>query len=156
MRLKWPAILEHAARLTRSYDTPVTLRQLFYRLVAAELLPNTTSAYKQLSSRTAEARREEGFPALVDRTRNIHREGSFESPHEARRWLERVYRRDRTEGQDVAIYLGVEKNGIVAQLESWFGELGLPILAHGGYSSQSYVAEIVEEVTAEAREAILI
>jgi len=156
VRLQWPAILEHAAALTRSYDTPVTLRQLFYRLVAAELLPNTTSAYKQLSSRTAEARREEGFPALVDRTRSIHREGSFESPQEARRWLERIYRRDRTEGQDVAIYLGVEKNGIVAQLESWFGELGLPILALGGYSSQSYVAEIVEEVAEEGREAILI
>ena len=156
MRLKWPAILEHASALTRSYDTPVTLRQLFYRLVAAELLPNTTSAYKHLSARTAEARREEGFPALVDRTRSIHREGSFESPQGARRWLERIYRRDRTEGQDVAIYLGVEKNGIVAQLESWFGELGLPILALGGYSSQSYVAEIVEEVAAEGREAILI
>ena len=156
MRLKWPAILEHASALTRSYDTPVTLRQLFYRLVAAELLPNTTSAYKQLSSRTAEARREEGFPALVDRTRSIHRGASFEGPQEARHWLESIYRRDRTEGQDVAIYLGVEKNGIVAQLESWFGGLGLPILALGGYSSQSYVAEIVEEVTAEAREAILI
>jgi len=154
--LKWPAILEHAATLTRSYDTAVTLRQLFYRLVAAELLPNTSSAYKQLSSRTAEARRVGAFPALVDRTRSIHREATFEDPKSAREWLERVYRRDRTERQDASIYLGVEKNGIVAQLESWFGELGLPILALGGYSSQSYVAEVVEDVEAEGREAVLI
>jgi len=51
------AIPQQAAAIVRSYDTGVTLRQLFYRLVAAHLLPNTTTAYKGLSSQTAEARR---------------------------------------------------------------------------------------------------
>ena len=53
----WPLLLEQAATIVRSYDTSVTLRQLFYRLVAAELLPNTTNAYKALSKYSAEARR---------------------------------------------------------------------------------------------------
>ncbi len=69
MRLDWTAITIKAAAIVESYDTPVTLRQLFYRLVAAELLPNTTTAYKTLSSRTAELRREGRFPDLSDRTR---------------------------------------------------------------------------------------
>lgn len=58
-RLKWEPILVSAAGIVRGYDTPVTLRQLFYRLVAAAVISNTSSAYKTLSSRTAAARREE-------------------------------------------------------------------------------------------------
>ena len=56
-RPAWPELLERAAAIVESYDTLVTLRQLFYRLVAALLLPNTTNAYKSLSRYTAEARR---------------------------------------------------------------------------------------------------
>ena len=43
-RPDWSALLSQAAAIVRGYDTPVTLRQLFYRLVAAELLPNATNA----------------------------------------------------------------------------------------------------------------
>ena len=38
--------------------TSVTLRQLFYRLVSAQVIPNSQGAYKRLSALTAEARRE--------------------------------------------------------------------------------------------------
>lgn len=155
-RLDWQAILAQAAVIVESYDTGVTLRQLFYRLVAAELLPNSQSAYKTLSSRTADARRRGEFPDLIDRTRDIHRFQTFGGVDDARQWLRDIYRRDRTEGQPYSLYLGVEKNGIVAQLESWFGDLGFPILALGGYSSQSYVAEVIADVFDQERPAILI
>ena len=155
-RIDWASILARAAAIVESYDTGVTLRQLFYRLVAAALLPNTTSAYKGLSKVTAEARRARAFPSLIDRTRSIHRFQSFEDAAGARAWLSRIYRRDRTAGQGVSLYLGVEKNGIVAQLEDWFSDLGVPIVALGGYSSQSYVDEIRTDVAAQDRPAILV
>ena len=45
-RLDWRPIIERAGEIVRSYDTSVTLRQLFYRLVSEQLLPNTDeSAY---------------------------------------------------------------------------------------------------------------
>ena len=140
----------------QSYDTLVTLRQLFYRLVAAQLLPNTTNAYKSLSKYTAEARRAGTFPALMDRGRTIHRYQTFASPAAARRWLQAIYRRDRTEGQTVSLYLGVEKAGIVAQLQEWFGDLGVPVLALGGYSSQTYVDDVIADVAATKRPAVLL
>jgi hypothetical protein len=155
-RLDWRMVLDRAATIVTAYDTGVTLRQLFYRLVAALLLPNTTTAYKTLSARTAEARRAGTFPALVDRTRSIHEYQTFADTSDARTWLASMYRRDRTEGQHHGLYLGVEKNGIIAQLQNWFGALGVPILALGGYSSQSYVDEIREHVEAQARPAVLI
>ena len=39
-----PTVVEQAAAIVASYDTGVSLRQLFYRLVVAEVLPNTRSA----------------------------------------------------------------------------------------------------------------
>jgi hypothetical protein len=56
----------------------------------------------------------------------------------------------------VALYLGSEKDGIVTQLDSWFGDLGLPLLALGGYSSQTYCDDIVSHVGRGRRPAILL
>ena len=155
-RLDWQTIVETAASIVRGYDTGVTLRQLFYRLVAVELLPNTRVAYSTLSKVTAEARRRRAFPALIDRTRLVHRYTTFDSPDEAKEWLCQIYRRDRTEDQNVSIYLGVEKAGIVEQLKSWFGDYGIPILALGGYSSQTYIDDVIEDVERQGRPAVLI
>ena len=155
-RLDWPPIIDRAAELVASYDTGVTLRQLFYRLVAAAIIPNTQAAYKTLSTQTARARREGAFPDLIDRTRRIHRDPRFQSPGAALAWLADYYRRDRTEGQDVSLYLGVEKDGMVTQLEAWFGELGLPILALGGYSSQTFTREVGVDARRQRRPAVLL
>jgi len=155
-RPDWPALLRQAADIVNSYDTLVTLRQLFYRLVAALLLPNTTNAYKSLSRYTAEARRAGAFPSLMDRGRTIHRYRTFAGPAMARQWLQQIYRLDRTQGQAVSLYLGVEKAGIVEQLQTWFGELGIPVLALGGYGSQTYVDDVIEDVTQTDRPAVLL
>lgn len=155
-RTDWSTILERAAEIVREYDTGVTLRQLYYRLVAAELLVNNISSYKSLSKKSAEARRDGWFPPLIDRGRVIHRPMSFRSPEHATDWLRRIYRRDRTEGQDVSVYVGVEKAGLVEQLTSWFDPMGLPVIALGGYSSQSFVDEVVVDVERRRRPAVLL
>ena len=152
----WPAILAHSIAIIDQYTTLVTLRQLFYQLVAAAILPNTQNAYKALSRHTAEARRAGTFPALMDLGRTIVRAQTFQNPPDARRWLRTIYRRDRTEGQTYAVYLGVEKRGIVAQLEEWFGDLGIPIVPLGGYSSESFEQEVIEHVDADGRPAVLL
>jgi hypothetical protein len=136
-------ILPAAARIVESYDTPVSLRQLFYRLVSAGLIRNTQSDYQQLSHRSAACRRDGRFPALIDQGRGIVRPEYWLSPEEARQDLRDRYRRDRTEGQEWTVCLGVEKRGIVEQLYHWFGdERGLPILPLGGFSSESFEAEV--------------
>ena len=55
-RIKWPPVLVKARRIVESYgDMLVTLRQLFYRLVSAQVIPNTRYYYGRLSDLTAEA-----------------------------------------------------------------------------------------------------
>ena len=55
------------------YDTAITLRQLYYRLVARLLIPNTINSYKRLSRIMVKAREEEAVPVncLEDRSRRI-------------------------------------------------------------------------------------
>jgi hypothetical protein len=62
----------------------------------------------------------------------------------------------RTEGQDVSLYIGVEKAGMVIQLQSWFGDLGIPVLALGGYSSQTYVDDVAGDASSQDRPAVLL
>lgn len=155
-RKNWKTILTEAARIIEEYDTPVTLRQLFYRLVSLVLLPNTRTAYQQLSHTSAKARRDGTFPELLDRTRIIYRNTAFYSPTDAKQWLSGIYRRDRTEGQEVSVYLGVEKAATIEQLNLWFGDLGIPILPLVGYPSQTYVSNIIQDVKSQKRPAVLI
>src|SRR5437868_5137106 len=100
-RKPWAPIVERAAAIVREYDTAVTLRQVFYRLVAEGLIANKQSDYTLLSRLTAAARRDGAFPALVDRTRSIEQLERFDSPAHALRKLAEWYRRDRLEGQTV-------------------------------------------------------
>ena len=156
-RIDWKTLLVEAAAIVESYDTGVTLRQLFYRLVSNGSLRNVRASYTTLSARTAKARREGSFPSLIDDTREIDRPFSFPSPGVAKTWLHQSYRRDRTENQEYTIYLGVEKRGIVEQLRMWFGQdLGIPILALGGYASQTYVDKIRQDREDQGRPGILI
>ncbi|HUY27323.1 MAG TPA: hypothetical protein VMV27_07865 [Candidatus Binataceae bacterium] len=155
--MKWPPIIERARTIAESYDTPVTLRQLFYRLVAEQLIPNDRSSYQMLSKLTARLREAGKFPHFIDQNRKIDQFVTFDGPTDAIERLARFhYRRDRTAGQEVSLYLAVEKRGIVEQLRSWFGELGIPIVALGGYSSVSLLRDMADAVKASRRRAILI
>ncbi|MDP9299728.1 MAG: hypothetical protein M3P43_02350 [Actinomycetota bacterium] len=149
-------MLQHGAEIVRGYDTGVTLRQLFYRMVADGTLPNTLPTYKTLSARTAEARRDGWFPTLVDLTRSISRPPSWSSPGEAREALRDQYRQDRTAGQEFAVYLGVEKATLLALFESWYDEHGLPIVVTRGYGSQTYVDAVDADVSNDGRKAVLL
>lgn len=154
--LDWNKILVRAKEIVESYDTGVTLRQLYYRLVSEGLFPNKQQSYKTLSHVSARARREGWFPALIDRTREIERFQTFTSPQNALEWVSDMYLRDRTEGQDWSIYIGVEKHGLTTQLVHWFGKYGIPVLALGGYSSQTFVDEVAADVQKRGRQSVLL
>jgi hypothetical protein len=149
-------VLPAAAAFVDSFTTGVTLRQDFYHLGSRGLIANTDQDYDNLSRWTTEARDAGTFPDFIDNGRWIHRPKSFANPEAAHSWLARLYRRDRAEFADVVIYLGVEKAGLVAQLEAAFGALGLPILPLGGWASQTFREQVRREILADGRPAVLI
>jgi hypothetical protein len=152
--IRWASVLPHAASIVESYDGDVTLRQLHYRLLADATIP--VSAYKSLSNRTTRARREGRFPALVDRSRHISRPPAWNGPRDAVTDLSRQYRRDRTEGQEFALYLGCEKDALSALLERWTERYGIPVLIFRGWHSEGYERVINEDLSADGRKSVLL
>jgi hypothetical protein len=155
-RIRWAPVLARAAEIVRSYTIGVTLRQLFYRLVSLLLIPNAQYYYAHLSELTARARRDDAFPDLIDLRRSIHRRLAFDGPRDALRWLRQVYGLDRTLGQPVSLYIGLEKEGLRGLLTSWFDPLGIPIVPTSGYASQSFVKEVQQDITRQGRPAVLL
>jgi hypothetical protein len=156
-RVAWAPVLDHAVGIVGGYDTGVTLRQLFYRLASDGSLPNLQTYYRRLSEHTAKRRREGAFPDLLDRTSRIEEPLWFGTPAEARAWLRDLYRRDRTDGQEWTVVLGVEKAGISAQLDAWFTDpFGIPHVALGGYASQTLCDQVARYIVERGRPAALL
>lgn len=154
--IQWNSVVKRAAEIVKANEIPMTLRQLYYRLVAEQAIPNKINTYKHLSRKTAQARREGWFPPLADNTRYIERFAIWRNGRAAYEQMVANFRLDRTAGQEHQIYLGVEKHGMADQLTHWFGKLGLPVLALGGYSSQTFVDVVAEAVKRDGRPSILI
>ena len=66
-------IVEASLEIFQQYDTAITLRQLYYRLVSRFLIPNTVNSYKRLSRIMVKAREDGDVPVncLEDRSRRV-------------------------------------------------------------------------------------
>ena len=155
--LDWDAILAEGARIVASYTTPVTLRQLHYRLVASGFggYENTISRYTKLGSKTAEARRAGWFPALIDGTRQIEATNSWSSVSEILRACAHSFRLDRTKGQEHQVWVLYEKATLTAQIEAWVGQYGVQRGALRGYSSEPLQAEIWGRMVEDGRPVVV-
>lgn len=160
-RKDWTTIVARAAEIVGEYDTPVTLRQLHYRLVAEAAgsgsgYRNDQNDYKNLSRLTAAARRDGTFPPLVDRTRAIEQHETWDSPAEALDDLAGYYRRDLLATQEARPIVIVEKATLVAQAVAWFGGLCVPVAALRGYASESHERDLLELAESDDRRAVLL
>lgn len=163
----WTPIMNRARTITMGYPYLITTRQLHYRLVAgaADLgYVNDQTCYKSLSEKRADLNRKGEFPDLLDQTRDIYQPNAWTSPGDGLKTFVDWYRRDRTEGQDYFIVLGGEKGTLLAQLNAWFDndhdanemDLGLPFILTRGFSSQTYVNDVLSMVLRDGRKPILI
>ncbi|MGW7658032.1 hypothetical protein ACWGMA_06345 [Streptomyces asiaticus] len=114
-------MVDRAREIVESYEGGVTLRQVMYRLVSEGVLPHTPSMYRHLSSRLAQARREQRFPDLVDTLREVHVPPAWPDVsaflHEAVDW----FALDRTEGQR-PVYVAAEKDTLRQVFTTWLAE----------------------------------
>jgi hypothetical protein len=154
--VNWKDVNEKAREIIAAYPpASVTLRQLFYRLVAAQILPNTKQAYKGLSRTNAQLRRDDDFPKLLDATREIRKPLQFDSVGEAAEYITSHYRRDKDAAQEYHIILGIEKDALVGLLWCEFVRYGVGVVSLHGYSSQTLDADFLDELT-DDRELVLI
>ncbi len=126
-----------AALHAEGYD--VTLRQLYYQLVAADLIPNTPTSYDNLGNIVNDARLAGliSWHAIIDRTRNLRRNSHWLSPGEAVQSVHDQYQIDKWEGQKYRPEVWVEKDALVGIVEQACTPLDVPYFSCRGYTSQS-------------------
>lgn len=154
--LRWPPILELARAWVEAQPHPVTLRQTFYHLVATQVIPNSEHTYRRLSSNTAAARREDGFPDFADETHSIDVLGSWADVEDFAGPAAAAFHLDRAGGQDFQVVVGVEKRGMAAAAKRLFAGRGWAVTALGGYGSQTIKGKLVDRIEDDGRESVLI
>lgn len=142
-----PAILkliEQANEVITEYQADgytLTLRQLFYQLVARGLIPNKVKEYKRLGSAVSDARLAGliSWDAIEDRTRNLETISFWESPQDIVESVARQYKIDlwAPEFQKYRPEVWVEKEALVGVFERPCLRYRVPYIACRGYMSQS-------------------
>lgn len=148
--MKYELVVRETNKILEQYDFKLTLRQIYYRLVAAGLIPNKKSAYNQLSSQLVKARELEEVDdtRIEDRSRQvIERPEMFSSPDEfidtARIWLRRLgenYLRAVWLDQEHFVEVWVEKDALTQVIASVIqAPLRVTTAPSRGYGSYTYL-----------------
>lgn len=119
------------------YD--MTLRQLYYQLVAADEIPNNPRSYDNLGALVNDARLAGliNWNSLVDRTRELQTVGHWETPSEIIDAVASQYRIDKWETQPFRPEVWIEKEALAGVFERVCTRLDVPFFSCRGYTSQS-------------------
>jgi len=128
---------------------PLSVRQIFYRLVGRFDYEKTENAYERLSDKLVRARRARliDFDAIRDDgvvTIPNRWYGGIEDFHDESARRARSYRRDRQAGQPVRIELWCEAAGMLGQLERVAQHYSVTVYSAGGFGSLTANYEIAE------------
>ncbi len=148
---KTRALLEQVDEVLELYadHLPLTVRQIFYRLVAAFAYEKTERAYARLGDHLVRARRSRliDFYAIRDDGVVTYSSGWYASPREFQEetaYRIRNYRRDRQEGQRVRLELWCEAAGMAPQLARVANIFSVPVFSTGGFASLTTVRQIAD------------
>ena len=129
-------------------EAPLTLRQLYYRLVAAGAIPKTEAAYGTVKRRLLELResRRVDWSEIIDNTRWVTQATTYDGPQAALRATAALYRRNLMASQPVRIEVWAESDSIGSVLSEVTDAYGIPLYIGRGYSSRGYLHAAAEEI----------
>ena len=133
-------ILHHAIRVIDEYRAQgyaLTVRQVYYQLVARDLIPNNQSFYNRLKGVLVKGRMA-GFidwDAIVDRGRTPSMVSDWRTPAELLNAAAEQFRLDRWHGQPCHVEVWCEKDALSSVLEPVCQRYHVRYLANKGYSS---------------------
>jgi len=154
-RIDWQGVIVPRVKdIIGSYSYRPTLRQVFYRLVAALLIPNTEVTYKSLSRATVLAREQEIINPLCfdDRVRTSsggdygfdNPDGFIEAAVNQLRQSPRTYTRYMWESQEILPIIWLEKDALFTPVSSIAEGYRIKVYAARGYSSFTAVYEAAQ------------
>ena len=125
----------------------LTVRQLYYQLVARDVIANTLRDYKRVAGIINDAKLAGlmHWDAMEDRTREFVVRSRWTSGAEILEAVARQYHEDMWTEQRERVFVVVEKEALSGVLGPVCNELDVPLLAARGYPSGSVLWEFVEQ-----------
>lgn len=117
----------------------LTLRQVYYQLVARGYIPNNERSYKNLGNLINDGRLAGliDWFAIVDRTRYIRKNSHWDSPESVICSAKYSYMLDRWRKQPNYVEVWVEKDALIGIVSQICKKLDVPHFSCRGYTSQS-------------------
>ena len=117
----------------------LTLRQVYYQLVARAMIENNEKSYKNIGNLISDARLAGliDWNAIEDRTRNMRGNSHWSSPGQIIDSAAYSYHLDHWEGQENYVEVWVEKDALIGIVGQICGQLDVNFFSCRGYVSQS-------------------
>ncbi|SEO12142.1 hypothetical protein [Paenibacillus sp. OK076] len=117
----------------------LTLRQVYYQLVARDVIPNNERSYKNLGNLISDGRMSGmiDWNSIEDRTRNLQENSHWSSPGSILYSAAHSFAYDKWADQDNYVEVWVEKDALVGIVGQVCEELDIPYFSCRGYVSQS-------------------
>lgn len=125
----------------------LTVRQLYYQLVARDYIPNNERSYKRITNTVNDGRLAGliDWDAIEDRTRAFVRRTRWDSGQQILRSAVDGFHMDMWANQSERVFVIIEKEALVGVLEPTCHKLDVPLLAARGYPSASVLREFAVE-----------
>ena len=123
----------------RNQGYELTLRQVYYQLVARGHIPNNDKSYKNIGGLINDARLAGliDWFAIIDRTRNLAKNSHWNTPVDIIESASYSYMLDKWKCQPNYVEVWVEKDALVGIVGQICRKLDVPYFSCRGYTSQS-------------------
>lgn len=140
---------------------PLTIRQIFYRLVGTCGFEKTEKGYSRLCEYIARARRATMIPFDAirdDGTTKVEPDGFYnlESFYYTVKLAALNYQRNKSVRQPRRILILVEAAGMVPQIVRVVGKYGVPVLSSSGFDSLTMKHELAQDILNEDRPSVIL
>lgn len=136
------ALIDRVNSIINEYQSKgysLTLRQVYYQLVARDVIPNNERSYKNLGNLISDGRMAGliDWKAIEDRTRNLRSNNHWDNPGQIIRSASFQFAFDKWGEQENYVEVWVEKDALVGIVGQVCRKLDVPHFSCRGYVSQS-------------------
>ena len=139
-------------------ENPMTVRQIFYRMVSLGAIDKTEAEYKGTICRLLARMRKQGvlpFGWIADNTRWMRKPQSHTGMEAALMRCAETYRRDLWAELPAYVEIWLEKDALAGVLYEETHSWDVPLMVTRGYPSLSYLYEAAEAISARDKPAFL-
>ena len=153
MQRKSLELLDQVLKVINSYDFALTLRQIYYQLVAKQIIPNEQKYYGKLSYLCVIGRDEGMLPeeAFADRLRQLDKPSSWVDLSHFMDTVRQAYRKDIWRDQPKYVEIWTEKDALRGVIDDITHNYNVGLLVVRGQVSRTAIYESYQRFAQEIK-----